>query len=117
MEKMLAVAIFPYIKEENLAEFQKIAKEMLESIRKLDSVIRYDIFFSTDCTSCLVIEEYRTPAGVFEHVKLHSHYLDQLTKLGGKIEGQMFPYSMDGTEIKVICENWDSKVNTFFMGK
>lgn len=117
MEKMLAVAVFPNIPSKNLEEFQQIAREMLSSIKRVESVIRYDIFFSDDKTLCTIIEEYVNPAGVFEHVKLHSHYLDQLTKLGGKIEGQMFPYSMDGTEIKEICENWDSKVNTFFAGK
>lgn len=117
MEKMLAVAVFPKIPAENLEDFQQIAHEMLSSIRKLDSVIRYDVFFSDDMTRCIVIEEYLNPAGVFEHVQRHTSYLEKLTKLGGVIEGQMFPYSNEGNELQQIRENWDSQVHTFFDGK
>ncbi len=117
MEKMLAVAVFQKIPAENLETFQQIAQEMLSSIRKLDSIIRYDIFFSDDRTRCTIIEEYVNPAGVFEHVQRHTSYLDQLTKLGGVLEGQMFPYSNDGSELKQIRENWDSEVHIFFDGK
>ena len=71
MKNLMAIAIFPDIAPENLARFKEIAKEMLESIRNQKSILRYEIFFTMNEKSCVVIEEYETPAGVFEHVENH----------------------------------------------
>jgi quinol monooxygenase YgiN len=117
MKNLMAIAIFPDIAPENLARFKEIAKEMLESIRNQKSILRYEIFFTMNEKSCVVIEEYETPAGVFEHVENHGKYIAELSALGGKIQGSMFPLSLQGKEISEIQENWDSKMHIHFDGK
>ena len=69
MAKMFAVAIFPKIAPENLEQFKKVAEEMLVNVNEQDSVLRYDMFFTQDNSSCAVLEEYSSPEAVFEHVK------------------------------------------------
>jgi hypothetical protein len=65
----------------------------------------------------VVFEEYVSPAGVFEHVEYHSRYLEELSALGGKIQGNMFPLSSEGDEISKIKETWDSIMHIYFDGK
>jgi quinol monooxygenase YgiN len=117
MENLMAVAVFPKIEKENLARFKEVATEMLESIRSQDSILRYELFFTMDETSCVAIEEYVKPAGVFQHVQQHSKYLEELSVLGGKIKGSMFPLSSEGDDISNIRENWDSTMHRYFDGK
>jgi quinol monooxygenase YgiN len=117
MKNLMAIAVFPKIKRENLARFKEIATEMLQSIRKQDSVLRYELFFTLDEGSCVILEEYSNPSGVFEHVQRHSHYLEELSALGGKIQGKMFPLSSEGDEISEIKEKWDSNMHIYFDGK
>jgi quinol monooxygenase YgiN len=115
--KLRAVAIFPNIKSENLEPFKTIANEMLLEIKKQDSIIGYDIFFTADNSQCVILEEYATAAGVIEHVKRNAHFLEKLTALGGKIEGNMFPTGESDSDLEEIKANWDSKMHTFFTGK
>ena len=117
MDNMMAVAIFPKIAPENLDQFKAIATKMLEEVKKQESILRYDMFFTADNSSCVVLEEYTSPDGVFEHVKKNSALLDQLTALGGKIEGSIFPMSSEGQAIADIRANWDAKFHTYFSGK
>ena len=112
-----AVAIFPNFKVENLAAFQAIATELLEEIKKQDSIIKYDMFFTSDNTQCVILEEYATAAGVIEHVKRNAHLLEKLTALGGKIEGSMFPTGESDSDLEEIKANWDSKMHSYFAGK
>ena len=114
---MMAVAIFPKIAPENLDQFKVVAIKMLEEVKKQESILRYDLFFTADNRSCVVLEEYSSPDGVFEHVKKNSALLDQLTALGGKIEGSIFPMSSEGQAIADIRANWDAKIHTYFSGK
>ena len=114
---LYAVAVFPKIEPENLFQFKVVAEEMLRGIQDLESVVRYDIFFSIDNTRCVVLEEYATAAGVFEHVNKHAHFLDELIRLGGRIQGQMFPIEDESKELKTIRENWDSEMHQHFGGK
>jgi quinol monooxygenase YgiN len=117
MQNMMAVAIFPKIAPENLEQFKAVATKMLEEVNKQDSILRYDMFFTSDNRSCVVLEEYRSPDDLFEHVKNNSALLDQLTALGGKIEGSIFPMSSEGQAIADIRANWDAKFHTYFSGK
>lgn len=117
MENLMAVAVFPKIEKQNLARFKEVAAEMLQCIRSQDSVLRYELFFTLDETSCVVIEEYVNPAGVFEHVERQGNYLEELSALGGKIQGSMFPLSSQGDDISNIRENWDSTMHRYFDGK
>jgi quinol monooxygenase YgiN len=117
MEKMFAVAIFPKIAPENLEQFKKVAEEMLVNVNEQDSILRYDMFFTQDNRSCVVLEEYISPEGVFEHVKRNSKYLEQLTSLGGKIEGSIFPMSNSGEALDEIKKNWDARLHSYFSGK
>ncbi len=114
---MFAVAIFPKIAPENLEQFKKVAEEMLVNVHEQDSILRYDMFFTQDNSSCAVLEEYSSPEAVFEHVKRNSKFLEQLTALGGKIEGSVFPMSNQGAALSEIKSNWDAKVHSFFVGK
>ena len=114
---MRAVATFTYIAPENLAEFKSVAAQMLKNIEEQESILRYDMFFNTDSTSCVVLEEFSSPEGVLEHVRRNAAFLDQLVKLGGKIEGSIFPISEDGDALSEIKNSWDSKFHTHFAGK
>ena len=117
MEKMFAVAIFPKIAPENLEQFKKVAEEMLVNVNEQDSILRYDMFFTQDNSSCAVLEEYSSPEGVFEHIEKNSKYLEQLTALGGKIEGSIFPMNDNGEALDEIKRNWDARVHSYFSGK
>jgi quinol monooxygenase YgiN len=117
MENLMAVAVFPRIAPEHLDQFKAVATEMLENIKKQDSVIRYEIFFNTDRTSCVVLEEYTSPKGVIEHVERNAKFLEELSALGGKIEGSMFPMDNESPEISEIRNTWDSKMHVYFNGK
>jgi quinol monooxygenase YgiN len=114
---MRAVATFPYIAPENLAEFKSVASQMLQNIEQQESVLRYDMFFNADSTQCVVLEEFSTPEGVFEHVKKNASLLEQLVKLGGQIEGSVFPINEDGQALSEIKNTWNSKFHTHFAGK
>lgn len=90
---------------------------MMEVIRKQESILRYDMFFSDNNTRCTVLEEFVSPEGVFEHVKANAALLVQMTKLGGKIEGNIFPIDQEGTALEEIRGNWDSRFHNYFLGK
>ena len=90
---------------------------MMDVIRKQDSILSYDMFFSDNNTRCTVLEEYATPEGVFEHVKANAELLNQMSKLGGKIEGSIFPIDQAGVALDEIRTNWDSKFHNHFLGK
>lgn len=117
MGTLRAVAIFPHIPAENLNSFKGVAREMLEEIRRQDSILRYDLFFSENEDSCVVLEEYVSASGVMEHVERNTHFLDQLAKLGGKIQGSMFPMGESDSALESIKANWDSRMHNYFDGK
>ena len=117
MSNLRAVAIFPRIPEENLSAFKRIAQEMLIEVRKQDSILRYDLFFSENGSRCVVLEEYSSASGVIEHVERHAHFLEKLTELGGKIEGSMFPIGANDEALETIKANWDSRMHDHFAGK
>ena len=117
MGKLRAIAIFPNIPAENLDSFKNVAREMLEEIRKQDSILRYDLFFSEKEDVCVVLEEYSSASGVLEHVERHAHFIETLTNLGGKIQGSMFPTGESDAALESIKSNWDSKMHNHFGGK
>jgi len=90
---------------------------MMDVIRKQDSILSYDMFFSDNNTRCTVLEEYATPEGVFEHVKANAELLNLMSKLGGKIEGNIFPIDQSGIALDDIRDNWDSKFHNHFLSK
>ncbi len=77
----------------------------------------FALFFSDNNTRCTVLEEFVSPEGVFEHVKANAALLEQMSKLGGKIEGNIFPIDQEGTALKEIRSNWDSRFHNYFLGK
>jgi hypothetical protein len=94
-----------------------VAEQMLKNIQEQESILRYDMFFTQDSTKCVVLEEFSSPEGVLEHVKRNSTLLDQLVKLGGNIEGSVFPINEDGPELDQIKNTWDSAFHMHFAGK
>jgi quinol monooxygenase YgiN len=117
MGSFRAVAVFPYIDPVNYEQFCALASQMMQVIRKQDSIISYDMFFSDNNTRCTVLEEFANAEGVFEHVKANAELLDRMSALGGKIEGNIFPIDQMGPAIDEIRTNWDSKFHTHFLGK
>lgn len=117
MNSMFAVAIFPEIKAENLARFKELAGEMLKVISQQDTITRYDMFFNSDSTQCVVLEEYSEPQGVIDHVKKNAEILAQLVELGGAINGSVFPMNQRNDALDEIKAGWDTKVHSFFAGK
>jgi len=117
METLRAVAVFPYIAPEDLEAFKAKSLELLQAISQQSSILRYDLFFTSDNSRCVILEEYASPEAVIEHVTVNADLLGQLSTLGGKIEGSMFPTSQDGEAITAIRENWDSTMHVHFAGK
>ena len=117
MGSFRAVAVFPHIDPSNFEQFCALATQMMQVIQKQESILRYDMFFSDNNTRCTVLEEFATPEGVFEHVKANTDLLEQLTALGGKIEGSIFPIDQKSTALDEIRSNWDSKFHNHFLGK
>jgi hypothetical protein len=50
-------------------------------------------------------------------VKANAALLEQMTKLGGKIEGNIFPIDQEGAALEEIRSNWDSRFHNYFLGK
>jgi quinol monooxygenase YgiN len=117
MNNMSAVAIFPSIAPENLEEFKKLMSQMLLVIKEQETILRYEIFFNSDSTKCVVLEEYSDPAGVIEHVKKNDAILEKLVALGGAIDGSVFPMNQEGAALDEIRAGWDTKIHTYFAGK
>ena len=117
MGSFRAVAVFAHIDPSNFDQFCARATQMMQVIQKQESILRYDMFFSDNNTRCTVLEEFATPEGVFEHVKANADLLEQLTQLGGKIEGNIFPIDQEGSALSEIRSNWDSKFHNHFLGK
>jgi quinol monooxygenase YgiN len=117
MNTFRAVAVFPHIAPDDLEEFCSVATELMTAIQQQESTLRYDMFFNTEKSSCTVLEEFQTPEGVFEHVKRNGDLIAQLSLLGGRIEGSVFPMSQDGEALAEIRNNWDSKFHHHFIGK
>ncbi len=117
MQNMSAVAIFPNIASENLEEFKKLISQMLLIIKEQDSILRYEIFFNSDSTRCVILEEYANPSGVIEHVEKNAAILKKLVALGGAIDGSVFPMSQEGEALAEIRAGWDTKIHTYFAGK
>jgi quinol monooxygenase YgiN len=117
MNTFRAVAVFPYIEPANFEKFCELAKVMMAVIEQQESILRYDFFFSQDNTRCTILEEYTHPEAVFEHVKKNTKLLQQLTALGGKIEGNVFPMGHDGEALQEIKNNWDSTFHHHHIGK
>ena len=117
MGSFRAVAVFPHIDPSNFDQFCALATQMMQVIQKQESILSSDMFFSDNNTRCTVLEEFATPEGVFEHIKANADLLEQLTQLGGKIEGNIFPIDQEGTALAEIRSNWDSKIHNHFLGK
>lgn len=117
MAELIAIAIFPKIPSENLSNFKFLANQLLDSVEKLESVVEYQIYFSQDFSRCTVLEKYSSPQGVIDHVNINGALIDELQKLGGKIEGSMFTLNLEDETIRDISESWDTVVNVFFQGK
>jgi quinol monooxygenase YgiN len=117
MNTFRAVAVFPHIAPDDLEEFCSVATELMTAIQQQESTLRYDMFFNPEKTRCTVLEEFQTPEGVFEHVKRNGDLIAQLSLLGGRIEGSVFPMSQDGEALAEIRNNWDSKFHHHFIGK
>ncbi len=117
MENLRAIAIFPKIESSNLANFKTLAAELITAVSAQKSILRYDLFFTADESSCVVLEEYETAQAVIDHVQANSELLGKLMELGGKIEGQIFPLSQAGPAISLIRQEWDSTIHFHFAGK
>jgi len=50
-------------------------------------------------------------------VKANAELLNQMSKLGGKIEGNIFPIDQSGIALDDIRDNWESKFHNHFLSK
>ena len=117
METLRAVAEFPFIAPENYELFKEKALLLLHSVENQDSILRYDLFFDSENSKCVILEEYASADAVIEHVRVNAALLEELSSLGGKINGSIFPSNQNGNAISEIRENWDSKMHFHFAGK
>ena len=117
MEILRAVAVFPKIAPENLEDFKAKSLQLLAAVSNQSSILKYDLFFNADNSQCVVLEEYTSPDAALLHVTTNATLLAELSLLGGKIEGRMFPSSQEGEAISEIRNNWDSIMHFHFAGK
>jgi quinol monooxygenase YgiN len=90
MSRLQATAVFPNIAAADLEEFKLLAAKALEVTTPEAGNLQYDWFFNADETKCLVRETYESSEAVLVHMGNMGVLLEQLAKLGGGLEIEVF---------------------------
>jgi quinol monooxygenase YgiN len=83
-------AKFPHVRGAALAEFKKVAAEVLDITKDEPGVLQYDWFFSADETVCVVRETYRDADALLAHASTVGEELGRLADIGGGCELEVF---------------------------
>jgi quinol monooxygenase YgiN len=89
MEQIQITATLPKIAPGDLAEFKRLAAELLELSKSEAGALQYDWFFSADETRCVVRETYANSDAVLAHLANVGELVGKLAAVGGglQIEG------------------------------
>lgn len=115
MEQLQVTATFPSIAKEDLAEFKRMASEVLGVTANEPGTLQYDWFFNADETQCIVRETYASSEAVLTHMGNVGDMLGTIVQLGGGIEIEFFGNPSD--ELRQACEAFQPIVYTHFQSK
>jgi hypothetical protein len=90
MELIQVTATFPNIPGENLAEFKRLAAEVLKVTAEEPGVLKYDWFFNGDETRCVVRETYKNSEAVLTHLGMAGDLGAPLVKAAGGLDLEVF---------------------------
>lgn len=83
-------ATLPKIAHGDLAEFKRLAAQLLERTKGEAGALQYDWFLSADETKCVVRETYQNSDAVLAHMANVGELLGRLAELGGGLEIEGF---------------------------
>lgn len=109
MEHLHSTARFPQIARGNLAEFKRLAGDLLKITSEEPGVLQYDWFFNADETVCVVRERYTGSEAFLEHLGRVGEMLGPLVELGGGIEAEIF-----GTPSPQLVEAVEAAQPTYY---
>ncbi len=115
MEQLQVTATFPAIAPENLADFKRLAADILALTASEAGLLQYDWFFSPDETRCLVRETYASSNAVLAHLANVGDRLGTMVELGGGLEVDMF--GDPSAELREAAAAFQPAVYAFFQGK
>ena len=90
MNKIQVSAVFPKIAPGDLAEFKRVAAQVLELTIPEPGVVGYDWFFNEDETACEVREVYADSDAMLSHIATVGDVLGPMVDLGGGLEARVF---------------------------
>jgi quinol monooxygenase YgiN len=115
VEQLQVTAVFPAIAKEDLAEFKRLAGQLMDVTKADEGVLQYDWFFSADEGKCVVRETYASSDAVLVHLAMAGELLGAIVPLGGGIEVEVF--GEPSAELAAAIESMEPAVHTFFQGK
>lgn len=115
MEQLQVTATFPSIAKEDLAEFKRIASELLGIVANEPGSLQFDWFFNDDETRCVVRETYASSEAVLAHLGNVGEMLGPLVQLGGGIEVEFFGDPSEA--LRQATEAFHPSVYTHFQSK
>jgi Antibiotic biosynthesis monooxygenase len=115
MEQLQVNAAFPSITKEDLAEFKRVASELLGITANEPGTLQYDWFFNADETQCVVRETYASSDAVLAHMGNVGELLGMIIQLGGGLELEVFGNPSD--ELRQAAEALQPAVYTHFQSK
>ena len=115
MERIQVTATFPNIPAHDLAEFKRLAAEVLKVAADEPGVVQYDWFFNADETRCVVRETYKNSEAVLIHLGLLGGKVAPLVEVGGGLELEVF--GSPSEQVVGAIGKLRPTYYTFFQGK
>ena len=102
------------IHDGKLSEFKELANQCIESVKANEpNTTKFDLFFNTDETECVIKEEYRDSAAMLVH-------LGNLGALLGKMlmisDMTLELYGNPSEELKAMLIGSNPKIYSFYRG-
>jgi hypothetical protein len=115
MELIQVTATFPNISAHDLAEFKRLAAEVLKVVAEEPGVLQYDWFFNADETRCVIRETYKNSEAVLAHLGVVGDKIPPLVEAGGGLELEVFGSPSD--QVVDAIGMLRPTYYTFFQGK
>jgi hypothetical protein len=115
VEQLQVNAKLTSIAKEDLAEFKRVASELLGITANEPGTLQYDWFMNEDETQCVVRETYASSDAVLAHIGNVGELLGTIIQLGGGLELEVFGNPSD--ELREAAEALKPVVYTQLQGK
>ena len=115
MERIQTTAVFPSIAASELAEFKRVAADLLQAAREEPGTTQYDWFFNADETSCIVRETFADSDAVLAHMRNAGARVGRLIELGGGLRLEVF--GSPSEEVRAALSALNPPVYSFAQGK